>query len=114
MITTKTVAICPVRTSLSSGVFGLNFLYISTVKSVEQELKTEANELISAANSPAARVGLRPGDLITRVNNTDVNSAEAAQNALAKADASNGISLYVTNRDGSQFVFVPAEILKGQ
>jgi serine protease Do len=67
-----------------------------------------------AANSPAARVGLRPGDLITRVNNTDVNSAEAAQNALAKADASNGISLYVTNRDGSQFVFVPAEILKGQ
>jgi serine protease Do len=67
-----------------------------------------------AANSPAAQVGLQVGDLITRVNNTDIDSADTAQDALTKADPAKGISLYVTNRDGSHFVFVPAEVLKGR
>src|SRR5690606_9754274 len=46
--------------SFFSGVLGRSFLYISTVKSVEHELNTEANELISAANNPAATNPLKP------------------------------------------------------
>ena len=59
--TTKvTVVICPTRTSLRSDACGLNFLYKSQVIKVEQELKTEERELISAAKIPAIINPLKP------------------------------------------------------
>jgi serine protease Do len=59
--------------------------------------------------SGAARKGLRPGDVITRVGNTTVNNAEEATAALSKADPAKGVRLYVASPEGSRFVFVPAE-----
>ncbi len=57
-----------------------------------------------APNSPAQQVGLRAGDLITRVGKTNVGTAEEASKALAKADLAKGVVLQVTNREGSQIV----------
>jgi S1-C subfamily serine protease len=56
--------------------------------------------------SPAAREGVRPGDLITRVGNEKVDNAQQASDALAKADLSKGVRFYITNKEGSRFVFV--------
>src|SRR5688572_26241489 len=53
-ITMTAVAIRPTINNFFSGASGCNFLYTSTVNKVEQELKTDASELISAANNPAA------------------------------------------------------------
>jgi serine protease Do len=58
--------------------------------------------------SPAARAGLRPGDIITRVGRADVASAAEAQRELAKV-ASGGTALIVVSRqtpDGRQESFV--------
>jgi len=66
-------------------------------------------------NSLAAKAGITPGDVITKVGGKDVNDAKTASDALAKADLKKGVRLYVTTKDPesgqvmSRFVFVRAE-----
>jgi serine protease Do len=57
-------------------------------------------------NSPAARSGLKPGDVITRINTTDVLTARAAAEALEQADKSEDITLYVSDSQGSRFEII--------
>jgi serine protease Do len=58
---------------------------------------------------PAAKEGIRPGDVITKVGGQAVNSAKEARDAISKADSSKGVRLYVVGKDASRFVFVQAE-----
>jgi serine protease Do len=57
-------------------------------------------------NSPAARVGVRPGDLITRVGSTDVKSADEARTALKDVDLAKGVRLHLLNREGEKMVTI--------
>jgi serine protease Do len=60
-----------------------------------------------APNSVAAKKGLRPGDVITRVGSTTVTTAAEANNAISKANpTARGVRLYVTSKEGSRFVFL--------
>jgi serine protease Do len=56
--------------------------------------------------SPAAKAGLRPGDVVTRVNDERVKTAGEAAEVLSKADLKQGVRFYVSNPTGSRFVFV--------
>jgi len=56
--------------------------------------------------SSAARAGLKPGDVITRVGDTLVTNAEGAAGALREQDRSKGIRLNITSAEGQRFVFV--------
>jgi serine protease Do len=57
-------------------------------------------------NSPAYKAGLRPGMVITRVNNQSVKDAQDATAAIGKQDVSKGVRFYVVTPAGSRFVFV--------
>jgi len=57
--------------------------------------------------SAAAKAGLRPGDLITKVAGKTVTTAKEAGDAIAKADPGKTLLLYVSSgQGGSRFVFV--------
>ena len=56
--------------------------------------------------SLAAKAMLAPGDVITKVAGRKVATAAAASAALGKVDMKVGARLYVTNAEGSHFVFV--------
>jgi serine protease Do len=66
-------------------------------------------------NSLAAKAGINPGDVITKVGSATVKDAKSANEALAKADVKKGVRLYVTTKDPessqvmSRFVFVRGE-----
>ena len=51
-----------------------------------------------APTSPAAKQGLRPGDVIT--------DAKAVADAIAKTEKGKGVRFYVESPDGKRFVFV--------
>lgn len=59
-----------------------------------------------AAGSPAQRAGIREGDIITRIGNEKVKTAQSAAAALSKNDLTKGVRLYVASKDGDRFVFV--------
>src|SRR5688500_8493258 len=69
---------------------------------------TKAGAIVTevAADSPAERFGLQVGDVITRVGKTPVNNAQEASEALKKADLAKGVTLSVTNKDGSRLLTV--------
>jgi serine protease Do len=57
-------------------------------------------------HSLAAKSGLIAGDLITRIGGKPIEDAPAAATALSKADVKAGVRLYITNAQGSRFVFL--------
>ncbi|HEV7298649.1 MAG TPA: trypsin-like peptidase domain-containing protein [Tepidisphaeraceae bacterium] len=65
------------------------------------------------ASSTAAAAGLRVGDLITKINDQEVNNATAARDALQKADPKSDFSMLVVSKQGSRLVFIPAEAIGG-
>lgn len=56
--------------------------------------------------SPAAKAGLRRGDVITEVNGVKVANANEAIAAIRQADLHKGIRLYIQTQNTSRFVFV--------
>ncbi|OKH34331.1 signaling protein [Calothrix sp. HK-06] len=54
--------------------------------------------------SPAARVGIRAGDVIQRINNQPVKNAEEVQQAVEKNGLNNNLQIQVV-RNGQNFEF---------
>lgn len=59
--------------------------------------------------SPAGKAGIRVGDVITQVGETDVKNGREAAAAIAKQDLTKGVRFYVTNAAGARFVLVEPE-----
>jgi serine protease Do len=59
-------------------------------------------------DSPAAKAGLRSGQVITQINSVQVSGLDEAAQALKEADGENGILLLIRSEQGSRFV-----VLKG-
>ena len=57
-------------------------------------------------SSLAAKARLQPGDLITKIGGKPVDDAASAAASLSKGDVKKGIRLYITNAEGSRFVFL--------
>jgi serine protease Do len=56
--------------------------------------------------SPAARVGIQPGDLITRIGDKEITSADDARAALKDIDLSKGVRIDLLNREGQKMVTI--------
>ncbi len=70
----------------------------------KKEAKVDAGVVIESAEGVAARAGLRPGDIIQRLNNTDVRDAKQFNALVAKLESKKMAVLLVRRGDSSQFV----------
>ena len=70
----------------------------------KREARVDAGVLVEMAEGPAARAGLRAGDIIQRLNNTDIRDAKQFNALVAKLDAKKMAVLLVRRGDASQFV----------
>ncbi|MDB5840874.1 MAG: mucD1 [Herminiimonas sp.] len=72
----------------------------------KKELKLDGGAVVETAEGAAARVGLRAGDVILRVNNTDVKDAKQFNAVVGKLEPKKTVLLLVRRGDSSQFVTV--------
>ncbi len=72
----------------------------------KKELGVASGLIVEEASGPAARAGIRPGDVITSVNGAPVKSVDDLRKLAAKAKDS--IALLV--RRGDQSIFVPLDL----
>jgi serine protease Do len=71
-----------------------------------KELGVSQGLLVEEASGPAARAGIRPGDVITSVNGAPVKSVDELRRLIAKSKDS--VALLV--RRGDQSIFVPLDL----
>ncbi len=72
----------------------------------KKELGVPQGLIVEEASGPAARAGIRPGDVITSVNGAPVKSVQDLQRLVAKSKDS--VALLV--RRGDQSIFVPLDL----
>ncbi|MCV2357372.1 Do family serine endopeptidase [Paucibacter sp. TC2R-5] len=72
----------------------------------KRDLKLRAGVRVDAASGVAARAGLREGDLILAVDNTEVSSVKQFQTLMSKAEKAKLINLLVRRDDVVSFVLL--------
>ena len=72
----------------------------------KRELKVRGGVVVDAVDGAAARAGLREGDVILSVNNSEVSDAKQFNALVAKADKNRPISLMVRRGDWVNYLVV--------
>ena len=73
-----------------------------------KELKAKHGVRVEAAGDAAARAGLREGDVILAVGNTEIANVREFEAAVAKVDRSKPVNMLVQRGDMVQFVLIRA------
>jgi serine protease Do len=69
-----------------------------------QQLRIRGGVVIKSAEGPAARAGLRPGDVILALNNQDIASARQFDEIVARSDRARTQVLLIRRGDSAQYV----------
>jgi serine protease Do len=72
----------------------------------KKELKLKSGVRVEAAVEGAARAGLREGDVIVQVGNTEVASIKEFEAAIAKADKNKGVTVLFRRGEWTQYAVI--------
>ncbi|MEG0199446.1 MAG: DegQ family serine endoprotease [Comamonas sp.] len=72
----------------------------------KKELGVKGGVRVMAATDAAARVGLREGDVILQLANTEVNDLKSFESAWAKADKGKPVNVLVRRGEWAQYVLI--------
>lgn len=82
-------------------------LSVSELTSAEKkELKLKGGVKVEDATEAAARAGLREGDVIVQVGNTEIRNVKEFEAALAKADKTKSLSLLIRRGELAQYALI--------
>lgn len=70
----------------------------------KRQSQVDNGVVVSDVSGPAASVGIQPGDIIQRINDTDIQSAAQFNAVVAKLDKNRRAAVLVRRGDVSQFV----------
>ena len=91
-----------VKPDSAANVLGINVTDLTDAQ--KRELKLDGGAVVETSDGPAARAGIRAGDVILRLNNTDIKDSRQFAAAISKLDAKKMAVILVRRGDASQFV----------
>jgi len=92
------------KPSAAGQALGLSVSDLSDAQKAELKLKSGVK--VDAVANGAARAGLREGDVITQVANTEVSSVKQFEAAVAKLDKSKPVNVLFRRGDLAQFALI--------
>ena len=95
------------KAETKTGKLGLAVIELTAEQ--KKALKISGGVMVEAADGSAAAAGISAGDIILRINNTDVTSVKSFNETLAKVDAKKPVALLVRDENGTRFVPVRPE-----
>jgi len=105
------VPVAPEPASADLAALGFSLRDLESAPLAQPGAARFAGALVASVNpaGPAARAGLRPGDVLTHVWDQRVTSAEEARQTLARFDLTQGVRLAVRSGAAHRFVFLRAD-----
>jgi len=92
------------KASPAAQQIGLAVAELSDVQ--KKELKLQGGVVIAAATDAAARAGLREGDVILAIANTEISGVAESEAVLAKADKSKPINVLYRRGEWAQYALI--------
>lgn len=89
---------------VAASALGLSVMDLSPAQ--RSELRQNGGVLVEAAQGPAARAGLRPGDIILAANNVQIGSTKDFEAVLAKLEKDRPVSVLVRRGDWAQYAVI--------
>ena len=75
----------------------------------KRALKLRSGVAVQAVNGAAEAARIQPGDVILRVNNTDVSSVKSFNDAVARLDPKKPVALLVRDENGTRYAIIRPE-----
>ena len=76
----------------------------------KKALKVTSGVAVEAADGAALSAGVGPGDVIMRVNNTEVTSVKSFNEAVAKLDTKKPVALLIKDEQGQRYITFRPEV----
>jgi serine protease Do len=70
----------------------------------KRALKVSNGVAVEAADGVALAAGITPGDIILRINNTDIANVKSYNDAVAKLDLKKPVALLIRDENGTRFI----------
>jgi serine protease Do len=76
----------------------------------KKALKVSGGVAVEAADGAALAAGVGPGDVILRVNNTDISNVKTFNDAVAKLDPKKPVALLIKDENGQRYLTFRPEV----
>jgi serine protease Do len=94
------------KPSASAAAKSLGLTVSDLTAAEKKELKLKGGVKIDSATDAATRAGLREGDIVLAVNNTEVSNAKEFESALVKADKNKPVSVLFRRGEWAQYALI--------
>ena len=92
------------ETNTAAQLLGLTVSDLS--EALKKELKLRGGVRVDAVAEPALRAGIREGDVITQIANSEVNDTKAFAQVLSKLDKAKAVSVLLRRGEWSQYTVI--------
>ncbi|HKO90874.1 MAG TPA: DegQ family serine endoprotease [Polyangiaceae bacterium] len=96
----------PAKPSASAAAKSLGLAVSDLTEAQKKELKLKGGVKIESATDAATRAGLREGDIVLAINNSEVANAKEFESALVKADKNKPVSVLFRRGDWAQYALI--------
>ncbi|MEY3612701.1 MAG: putative periplasmic serine endoprotease DegP-like precursor [Pseudomonadota bacterium] len=102
----KVAAAAPEKKAPAAKIAHLGLSLSDLTQAQKKEARVRAGVRVDAAVDAAARAGIREGDLILAVANTEVSSVQVFESLMTRIDKSRPVSVLIRRGDAAQYVLI--------